>query len=157
MNLINTGTRDGDSGSALNIEENGRFSTFTLEYTYLMSSISRYTAMGVNSWGNHPDVWAKITPDIKKWIQDIAENTQDSDCSIFKLMKIGGGAQTKAAERSTDSGSSSQTINQSSVIKVDIYILLTLLLNVYILVCDQVLHLICTPSQLFCYKGERFL
>ena len=40
MNLINTGTRDGDSGSALNIEENGRlFSTFTLEYTYLMSSI----------------------------------------------------------------------------------------------------------------------
>ena len=86
--------------------------------------------MGVNSWGNHPDVWAKITPDIKKWIQDIAENTQDSDCSIFKLMKIGGGAQTKAAERSTDSGSSSQTINQSSVLKVDIYILMTLLLNV---------------------------
>ena len=31
MHLINTGTRDGDSGSALNIEENGRFSTFTLE------------------------------------------------------------------------------------------------------------------------------
>ena len=111
----------------------------------------------MNSWGNHPDVWAKITPDIKKWIQDIAKNTQDSDCSIFKLMKIGGGAQTKAAERSTDSGSSSQTINQSSVLKVDIYILMTLLLNVYILLGDQVFHLICTPSQLFCYKGERFL
>ena len=29
-----------------------------------------------------PDVYAKVTLDVKKWIQGIATNTQDSNCGI---------------------------------------------------------------------------
>ena len=28
----------------------------------------------------HYSLWAKISPEIKEWIQTIASNTQDSDC-----------------------------------------------------------------------------
>ena len=50
----------------------------------------RYAAIGVSSFGNTkntienrvPDVYAKVTPDVKKWIQGIATNTQDSNCGI---------------------------------------------------------------------------
>jgi len=64
--------RKGDSGSALNLKENGR-----------------YSAVGVASysWGDDSirkdfprSMWAKIRPDIKEWIQTIATDTQDSDC-----------------------------------------------------------------------------
>ena len=40
----------------------------------------RYAAIGVNSMNSDPDVFAKITPEVKTWIQSIAANTQDSDC-----------------------------------------------------------------------------
>ena len=30
--------------------------------------------------GNNQSVFAKITPDIKEWIKNIAPNAQDSDC-----------------------------------------------------------------------------
>ena len=34
----------------------------------------------MNSFNSDPDVFAKITPEVKTWIQSIAANTQDSDC-----------------------------------------------------------------------------
>ena len=42
--------------------------------------VIRYAAVGVNSFNSDPDVFAKITPEVKTWIQSIAANTQDSDC-----------------------------------------------------------------------------
>ena len=40
----------------------------------------RYAAVGVNSFNSDPDVFAKITPEVKSWIQSVAEGTEDSDC-----------------------------------------------------------------------------
>ena len=87
------GILKGDSGSALQVHENGRLSTFIIfikDYLKNCFFMYRYTAIGVSSFGNTkntlenrvPDVYAKVTPDIKKWIQGIATNTQDSNCGI---------------------------------------------------------------------------
>merc|ERR1712079_283212 len=57
------GTRGGDSGSPLNLFENGR-----------------YAAIGVNSFNSDPDAFSKVTPDVKAWIQSIAAATEDSNC-----------------------------------------------------------------------------
>ena len=61
-----------------------------------MMFMFRYTAIGVSAYwvvdtfpplpGTNIDqrfthtLWAKISPEIKEWIQTIASNTQDSDC-----------------------------------------------------------------------------
>ena len=48
----------------------------------------RFAVIGVNSFihpeipESVPDVYAKITPAIKKWIKRIARNAQDSNCQI---------------------------------------------------------------------------
>ena len=86
------GILKGDSGSALQVHEYGRLSTFIIfiKTTLKASCMYRYSAIGVSSFGNTkntlenrvPDVYAKVTPDIKKWIQGIATNTQDSNCGI---------------------------------------------------------------------------
>ena len=64
---------------------------FSLKTTLKAAScMYRYAAIGVSSFGNTkntlenrvPDVYAKVTPDVKKWIQGIATNTQDSNCGI---------------------------------------------------------------------------
>ena len=64
---------------------------FSLKTTLKAAScMYRYAAIGVSSFGNTkntlenrvPDVYAKVTQDIKKWIQGIATNTQDSNCGI---------------------------------------------------------------------------
>ena len=46
-------------------------------------TLKRYTGVGINSFNSDPDVFAKVTPDVKEWIQSIAK-TQDSDCSGTK-------------------------------------------------------------------------
>ena len=43
--------------------------------------IFRYTGIGVNSFGKNPDVFAKITPDVKEWIDQIAQ-IQTSNCFV---------------------------------------------------------------------------
>ena len=47
---------------------------------FVLKCVCRYAAIGVNSFNSDPDVFAKITPEVKTWIQSIAANTQDSDC-----------------------------------------------------------------------------
>lgn len=58
------GTRGGDSGSPLNMPENGR-----------------YAVIGINSFASDPDVFIKITPGFKTWIRDVAPGAFLSDCS----------------------------------------------------------------------------
>ena len=42
--------------------------------------VIRYAAVGVNSFNSDPDVFAKITAEVKSWIQSVTEGTEDSDC-----------------------------------------------------------------------------
>ena len=42
--------------------------------------VIRFAAVGVNSFNSDPDVFAKITAEVKSWIQSVAEGTEDSDC-----------------------------------------------------------------------------
>ena len=42
--------------------------------------VSRYAAIGVNSFNSDPDAFSKVTPDVKAWIQSIASATEDSNC-----------------------------------------------------------------------------
>ena len=66
------------------LEENGRYCSVTNCYHYYSSVHHlRYTGVGINSFNSDPDVFAKVTPDVKEWIQTIAQ-TQDSDCSSTK-------------------------------------------------------------------------
>ena len=44
------------------------------------SNCHRYTGVGINSFNSDPDVFAKVTPAVKEWIQSIASKTQDSNC-----------------------------------------------------------------------------
>ena len=76
------GTRGGDSGSPLNYLENNRFADIRkIKARHFVAEIvCRFAAIGVNSFNSDPDVFAKITPEVKTWIQSIAANTQDSDC-----------------------------------------------------------------------------
>ena len=81
----NFGTRGGDSGTLVFLEENGRYlllinSSLEIKHIYIFL---RFTGVGINSFNSDPDVFAKVTQDVKKWIQSIAQ-TQDSDCSSTK-------------------------------------------------------------------------
>ena len=81
------GTRGGDSGTLVFLEENGRYCSVTNCYHYYSSVHHlRYTGVGINSFNSDPDVFAKVTQDVKEWIQSIAQ-TQDSDCSSTKGFK----------------------------------------------------------------------
>ena len=97
-----SGIRPGDSGSALNYRENGRLSfkfvvpMLTINFIFIFS---RFTVIGVTSYGaanrpskigDIPRVHARITPEIKSWIQQHAKNTQDSTpgyCSPCKILR----------------------------------------------------------------------
>ena len=89
---VTTGGRMGDSGSALNFKENGRFlilKIYLIFYTVFL--LFRYAAIGVLSWQSrdtakvkNPDnIWLEIIPEIKSWIKNIATNAQDSDCEAL--------------------------------------------------------------------------
>ena len=79
--------RKGDSGSALNLKENGRF--VCRQICSVLDRVNnsfkcRYAVVAVNAYSQiyyyDYSYWAKISPDIKEWIQTIASNTQDSNC-----------------------------------------------------------------------------
>ena len=87
----NFGTRGGDSGTLVFLEENGRYWTLwswifiystllCLYYFFDPQNCYRYTGVGINSFNSDPDVFAKVTPAVKEWIQSIASKTQDSNC-----------------------------------------------------------------------------
>ena len=88
---INSGIRIGDSGGALNLEENGRLMPCHLPLNFVFEVnkfiIFRFTVVGVSSYGVRgppspaPEVYARITPEIKNWIKQRAKNAQDSICS----------------------------------------------------------------------------
>jgi len=66
------GTRGGDSGSPLNLPEVG----------------GRYSVIGINSFNSDPDVFSKVTPELKDWIlsvtngaAQIADPTSTTGCS----------------------------------------------------------------------------
>ena len=44
-----------------------------------MRSFFRFTGIGINSAVSVPDVFARITRDVKSWIKGVAHGTQDSD------------------------------------------------------------------------------
>ena len=46
----------------------------------MISIFYRSVGVGINSFNSDPDVFAKITPNVKEWIQSIAQ-IQDSVCS----------------------------------------------------------------------------
>ena len=99
---INSGTRIGDSGGALNLEENGRLmschlsSNFVFEINILFI-LFRFTVVGVSSYSVRgppspaPEVYARITPEIKNWIKQRAKNAQDSMCSTTLWTPLYGG------------------------------------------------------------------
>ena len=91
---VSGGIRAGDSGGALNFKENKRFTTIEFLicsychiylYFYILLFV-RFSVIGVNSFIHPefpeivPDVYAKITPTIKKWIKRIVTDAQDSSC-----------------------------------------------------------------------------
>ena len=59
---------------------------YSVNYFNFTASIFRFAVIGVVSIGHPtkpeamPDVSAKITPDIKTWIKQIASDTKDSNC-----------------------------------------------------------------------------
>ena len=60
-------------------------------YIMYILFFERFTVIGVNSFihpeipKSVPDVYAKITPTIKKWIKQIARDAQDSNCLISTM------------------------------------------------------------------------
>ena len=98
---INSGIRIGDSGGALNLEENGRLMPCHLPLNFVFEVnkfiIFRFTVVGVSSYGVRgppspaPEVYARITPDIKNWIKQRAKNAQDSICSTILWTPLYGG------------------------------------------------------------------
>jgi len=57
------GTRGGDSGSPLNYPEVG----------------GRYSIIGINSYNSDPDVFTKVTPELKAWILSLVPGAQIAD------------------------------------------------------------------------------
>jgi len=57
------GTRGGDSGSPLNYPEVG----------------GRYSIIGINSFNSDPDVFTKVTPELKNWILSLVPGAQIAD------------------------------------------------------------------------------
>ena len=55
-------------------------------YLHQIYLLLRYAVIAVSSFihkktpGKVPDVYSKITPQVKRWIQKIAIYSQDSDC-----------------------------------------------------------------------------
>ena len=72
------GTRSGDSGTLLFLMENER-SSGDIHKLLMKAFLFRYTGIGVTSRKILPDIFTRITPNVKTWIQSVASGTQDSD------------------------------------------------------------------------------
>ena len=47
---------------------------------YRQTNIPRYAVIGVNSFNSNPDIFARISANVKLWIKGIAPGARDSNC-----------------------------------------------------------------------------
>ena len=52
-------------------------------HNYRETNIPRYAVIGVNSFNSDPDIFARITADVKLWIKGIAPGARDSNCDYY--------------------------------------------------------------------------
>ena len=77
------------------ISEDTLYGNFVFEVNKFI--LFRFTVVGVSSYGVRgppspaPEVYARITPDIKNWIKQRAKNAQDSICSTILWTPLYGG------------------------------------------------------------------
>ena len=56
-----------------------RYSAVGVAAFWVIEEFDRFPGTNITARFTH-SLWAKISPEIKEWIQTIASNTQDSDC-----------------------------------------------------------------------------
>ena len=78
-----------DSGGPLFLTENARYAKIGHYYEKLCIFFCRNTVVGVTSFGDgcgdpqYPGVYARITEEVKTWIQATAAGTESSDCKLL--------------------------------------------------------------------------
>ena len=53
------------------------------KFIYRKTNIPRYAVIGVNSFNSNPDIFARISANVKLWIKGIAPGARDSNCDYY--------------------------------------------------------------------------